>query len=53
MFSEVCQDFGGIRRLELPLPFQPGSVNVYLIPQGSGWILVDCGLNVPSSLFDL
>src|SRR5438552_4580336 len=41
----------GIRRVELPLPFQPGSVNVYLVPQESGWILVDCGMDMPASLW--
>ena len=40
----------GIRRVELPLPFQPGSVNVYLVPQDDGWILVDCGMNMPAAL---
>jgi len=44
------QSFGGIRRLELRLPFQPGSVNVYLVPQENGWILVDCGMNMPATL---
>jgi glyoxylase-like metal-dependent hydrolase (beta-lactamase superfamily II) len=50
LFSEPSPDFGGIRRLELRLPFQPGSVNVYLVPQESGWILVDTGMNLPTSL---
>src|ERR1041385_1855478 len=40
----------GIRRVALPLPFQPGSVNVYLVPQEDGWILVDCGINMPEAL---
>src|SRR5438132_877675 len=44
------QDLGGIRRLELRLPFNPGFVNVYLVPQETGWILVDCGMNMPSVL---
>src|SRR5689334_17562118 len=51
--QEVCPkaapDLGGIRRVELPLPFQPGSVNVYLVPQEEGWILVDCGMNMPDT----
>jgi glyoxylase-like metal-dependent hydrolase (beta-lactamase superfamily II) len=43
-------DYGGIRRVELPLPFQPGSVNVYLVPQEDGWILMDCGMDLPAAL---
>jgi glyoxylase-like metal-dependent hydrolase (beta-lactamase superfamily II) len=50
MWAEPDQDFEGIRRVELPLPFPPGSVNVYLVPQEDGWILLDCGVNVPSVL---
>ncbi len=45
-----CGESGAIRRLELPLPFQPGTINVYLVPQGDGWILVDCGMKLPSVL---
>lgn len=48
--EEVQPDIGGIRRLELPLPFHPGSVNVYLVPQENGWILVDCGMDLPDVL---
>ncbi len=43
----VEQDFGGVRRIELPLPFRPGYVNVYLVPLEDGWILVDCGMDLP------
>jgi glyoxylase-like metal-dependent hydrolase (beta-lactamase superfamily II) len=43
-------DLGGIRRLELHLPFKPGTVNVYLVPRETGWILVDCGMNMPDAL---
>ena len=46
----VVKDVGGIRRVELPLPFPPGCINVYLVPQEGGWILVDCGMNLPDSL---
>ena len=49
-FSDISRNFGGIRRLELGLPFQPGSVNVYLVPQENGWILVDCGMNMSTTL---
>ena len=36
--------------MELAIPFQPGFVNVYLVPQEKGWILVDCGINEPSAI---
>jgi len=48
--ERIATDFGGIRRLEMSLPFHPKSVAVYLVPQGNGWILVDCGMNLPTSL---
>jgi len=41
---------GGIQRIEIPLPVAPGSVNVYLVPVEDGWILVDCGMNVPGAM---
>jgi glyoxylase-like metal-dependent hydrolase (beta-lactamase superfamily II) len=50
MWAAPDQDLGGIRRLELPLPFPPGSVNVYLAPAEDGWILVDCGIDIPRAL---
>ncbi len=39
-----------IRRVELPLPIAPGSVNAHLVPVEGGWILVDCGMNAPAAL---
>ena len=47
MWAEPGQDFAGIRRVELPIPFPPGSVNMYLVPVEDGWIVVDCGLKAP------
>ena len=46
----AMKDFGGIRRLELPLPFPPGSIHAYLVPQEEGWILVDCGMDLPNTV---
>lgn len=31
--------------LRLPLPFALNHINVYLIKEGEGWLLIDCGLN--------
>ncbi len=35
----------GILWAQLPLPYQPGHVNTYLIDDGDGWIAVDTGLD--------
>ena len=36
--------------LRLPLPWELGSINLYLVPLRSGWMLIDCGLDTPESL---
>ena len=41
---------GGIRRLDLPLPWELGQVNAYLVPGERGWTLVDCGMTTPECL---
>ncbi len=40
----------GIFEISLPLPARPSSVNIYLLDCGSGWVLVDTGMNTPQSL---
>ena len=35
----------GIHRIELPLPFELESVNVFLVRLTQGYLLIDCGLN--------
>jgi glyoxylase-like metal-dependent hydrolase (beta-lactamase superfamily II) len=37
--------FPGVYLLELPLPFSLGIINVYLVRQAEGWLLIDCGIN--------
>ena len=42
----------GIHRIELPLPFELESVNVYLVPladPGNGYLLIDCGMDTGPS----
>ena len=34
---------GGIWRLRLPMRFNPGHINSYLLPDGDSWVVVDCG----------
>jgi glyoxylase-like metal-dependent hydrolase (beta-lactamase superfamily II) len=50
-FPFAEQDFGvltevapGILWARLPLPYQPGHVNTYLLEDWDGWWAVDCGL---------
>jgi len=35
----------GIHRIELPLPFELESVNVYLVRLRDGYLLIDCGMD--------
>ena len=40
----------GVHELRLPIPFEDGHVNVFLLPDGAAVDLVDCGMNAPESL---
>jgi glyoxylase-like metal-dependent hydrolase (beta-lactamase superfamily II) len=37
----------GIHRIELPLPFDLGTLNVYLLRRGNGFALIDAGMDTP------
>ncbi|MBK8323615.1 MAG: MBL fold metallo-hydrolase [Betaproteobacteria bacterium] len=39
----------GILLVRLPLPFALNHINVYLVDEGDGWTIVDCGLDTPAS----
>ncbi len=39
----------GVWLLRLPLPFALNHINVYLLDDGEGWTIVDCGLDTPAS----
>ena len=45
VFGTLVEVAPGILWAQLPLPYQPGSVNTYLIADGDGWCAVDAGLN--------
>ncbi len=47
LLSEVAP---GVHELRLPIPFEDGHVNVYLLPDGADVDLIDCGMNAPESL---
>ena len=40
----------GIWELRLPIPFEDGRVNCFLLPDGEDVDMVDCGMNEPGSL---
>ena len=39
----------GILSIELPLPFELETVNVYLVPLADGYLMIDCGMGTESS----
>lgn len=39
----------GVHRIELPLPIELESINVYLVRLDNGYLLVDCGMNTADS----
>jgi len=40
----------GVHSLSVPIPFEEGAVNVFLLRDGSHLDLIDCGMNLPESL---
>jgi glyoxylase-like metal-dependent hydrolase (beta-lactamase superfamily II) len=36
-------------RIELPLPFELATVNIYLVPLDDGYLLIDCGMETDAS----
>jgi glyoxylase-like metal-dependent hydrolase (beta-lactamase superfamily II) len=47
--AEPVEISEGIVLARLPLPFALNHINVYLIDEGDGWTLVDCGLEAEKS----
>ena len=47
---EIQEVAPGIHELRLPIPFEDGRVNVFLLPDGAEVDLIDCGMNSPESL---
>lgn len=43
--GEVIELLEGVKWLRLPVPFPPGHINVWLLEDGDGWTLVDCGMD--------
>ena len=47
LLTEVAE---GVHELRLPIPFEDGHVNVFMLPDGDEVDLIDCGMNQPESL---
>ena len=43
--GEVIELLPGVKWLRLPVPFPPGHINLWLLQDGDGWTLVDCGID--------
>ena len=39
----------GVHAIRLPLPFELESINIYLVRQDDGWLLIDCGMDTRES----
>jgi glyoxylase-like metal-dependent hydrolase (beta-lactamase superfamily II) len=40
----------GVHWLRMPLPFALDHINLWLLEDGEGWTLVDCGVNSPATI---
>jgi len=48
--AETLEVAPGVHWLRMPLPFALDHINLWLLADGPGWTLVDCGVNVPKSI---
>lgn len=39
----------GVHWIRMPIPFQLNHINVWLVEDGSGWALIDTGINTPET----
>lgn len=44
--SEIAD---GVMWLRMPLPFELDHINLYLIKDNNGWVIVDCGIALPQT----
>ena len=44
-YGELTDVLPGLFWVRLPMPTAPNHVNCWLLDNGSGWTMVDCGLN--------
>ena len=43
--GEVIELLPSVKWLRFPVPFPPGHINLWLLQDGDGWTLVDCGID--------
>ncbi len=48
--GEVCEVADGVLWLRMPLPFRLDHINLYLLRDGDGWVVVDTGMNTAQTL---
>lgn len=48
--GEAIDILPGLKWVRLPLPFMLGHINVWLLREEGGWLLVDTGIHTPPSL---
>jgi glyoxylase-like metal-dependent hydrolase (beta-lactamase superfamily II) len=48
-YGELTDVLPGLFWVRLPMPAAPNHVNCWLLDNGSGWTMVDCGLNTDDS----
>lgn len=48
--GEVLEVAPGVLWLRLPLPFRLDHVNIYLLEDGDGWLVIDTGINTPEAI---
>lgn len=48
--GDVQEVAPGILWLRMPLPFALDHINLYLLEDGDGWVVVDCGLFIPNTV---
>ena len=49
IIGESMEIAGGIRWLRMPLPFLLGHINLWLLPDGDEWVIVDTGLGTSAT----
>jgi glyoxylase-like metal-dependent hydrolase (beta-lactamase superfamily II) len=47
--AETLEVVPGVHWLRMPLPFALDHINLWLLRDGKGWTLVDCGVNSPAT----
>ena len=52
-YGELTDVLPGLFWVRLPMPTAPNHVNCWLLDNGPGWTMVDCGMNTDDTFRDL